>query len=181
MVVSIYLKCSIYGKGNFEVIFFLFAFPHPNYYSVCNINVDFSQPCRVLLGMLCRRYGVRHHTHYELQYEGTTQKQNGGMMKFKMLSSFPSPLPPTLPTFFQALHWIWVNHCTIRVWWSRNTSYWYTTHPSLPPPPLPPFTIPGPPPPPLPPPGRRRGWPGQRAWSHAAVESPLPIQRQVGA
>lgn len=39
--------------------------------SVATLNVDFSQPCRVLRGMLCRRYGVRYHAYYMLQYEGT--------------------------------------------------------------------------------------------------------------
>ena len=32
---------------------------------------DFSQPCRVVRDYLCRRYGVKNHKQYGLQYEGT--------------------------------------------------------------------------------------------------------------
>ena len=39
--------------------------------SSTTIHVDFSQPCRVVRNILCRRYGVRHHYEYGLQYEGT--------------------------------------------------------------------------------------------------------------
>ena len=41
------------------------------FFSSTTIHVDFSQPCRVVRNILCRRYGVRHHYEYGLQYEGT--------------------------------------------------------------------------------------------------------------
>lgn len=34
------------------------------------LNVDFSQPCKVLRNILCRRYGCRYHCQYGLVYEG---------------------------------------------------------------------------------------------------------------
>ena len=39
--------------------------------SIATVHVDFSQPSRILRGILCRRFGVRRHDHYILQYEGT--------------------------------------------------------------------------------------------------------------
>ena len=39
---------------------------------MATLNVDFSQPCKVLRNILCRRYGCRYHTQYGLVYEGAT-------------------------------------------------------------------------------------------------------------
>ena len=43
--------------------------------SFATIQVDFSRPSRVLRDYLARRYGVRHCSHYGLQYAGKGKSQ----------------------------------------------------------------------------------------------------------